>query len=91
MLVVTNLCWRISFRFHCSHTAFYGGIMPLNLADINTDYIIQKICGNEGDRHYLETLGFIEGATVRIVSTFSALTSSAYRKAKSVSVRILQK
>ena len=59
--------------------------MPLNLADINTDYIIQKICGNEGDRHYLETLGFIEGATV------SALTSSAYRKAKSVSVRILQK
>ena len=42
--------------------------MPLNLADINTDYIIQKICGNEGDRHYLATLGFIEGATVRIVS-----------------------
>ena len=42
--------------------------MPLNLADINTDYIIQKICGTEGDRHYLETLGFIEGATVRIVS-----------------------
>lgn len=28
----------------------------------------KKICGNEGDRHYLETLGFIEGATVRIVS-----------------------
>ncbi|MFR8059252.1 MAG: FeoA domain-containing protein [Blautia massiliensis (ex Durand et al. 2017)] len=26
------------------------------------------MCGNEGDRHYLETLGFIEGATVRIVS-----------------------
>ena len=42
--------------------------MPLNLADINTDYIIQKICGKEGARHYLETLGFIEGATVRIVS-----------------------
>ena len=30
--------------------------MPLNLADINTDYIIQKICGNEGDRHYLESI-----------------------------------
>ena len=42
--------------------------MPLNLADINTDYTIQKICGNEDDRHHLETLGFIEGATVRIVS-----------------------
>ncbi len=34
--------------------------MPLNLADINTDYTIQKICGNEDDRHHLETLGFIE-------------------------------
>lgn len=40
--------------------------MPLNLADINTDYIIQKICGNENERHHLETLGFLEGATVRI-------------------------
>lgn len=42
--------------------------MPLNLADINIDYTIQKICGNEDDRHHLETLGFIEGATIRIVS-----------------------
>ena len=42
--------------------------MPLNLADINTDYTIQKICGNEDDRHHLETLGFLEGATIRIVS-----------------------
>ena len=32
--------------------------MPLNLADINTDYIIQKICGNENERHHLETLWF---------------------------------
>ena len=42
--------------------------MPLNLADINTDYIIQKICGNENERHHLETLGFLEGATIRILS-----------------------
>ena len=42
--------------------------MPLNLADINTDYIIQKICGNENERHHLETLGFLEGSTVRILS-----------------------
>lgn len=42
--------------------------MPLNLAEMDIDYTIQKICGNEDDRHYLETLGFIEGATVRIVS-----------------------
>mgnify|MGYP004525748461 FL=1 len=47
---------------------FIGGTMPLNLADINTDYTIQKICGNEDERHHLETLGFLEGATVRIVS-----------------------
>lgn len=47
---------------------FIGGTMPLNLADTNTDYTIQKICGNEDERHHLETLGFLEGATVRIVS-----------------------
>ncbi|WP_454971149.1 EAL domain-containing protein [Dorea sp.] len=27
--------------------------MPLNLADIGTDYIIQKICGSEDERHHL--------------------------------------
>ena len=70
MLVVTNLCWRISFRFHCSHTAFYGGIMPLNLAEINQQYMIQKICGDKEQRHYLETLGFVENAAVRILSVF---------------------
>ena len=42
--------------------------MPLNLAVIGIDYIVQKTCGNEDDRHHLETLGFIEGATIRIVS-----------------------
>lgn len=49
-------------------THFYGGTMPLNLAEINIDYTIQKICGNEDDRHHLETLGFVEGSTIRIVS-----------------------
>ena len=58
MLVATNL----------KQNHFAGGTMPLNLADINTDYIIQKICGNENERHHLETLGFLEGATVRILS-----------------------
>ena len=50
--------------------------MPLNLADINTDYTIQKICGNEDDRHHLETLGFIEGATIRIVSVLFGIKES---------------
>lgn len=44
--------------------------MPLNLADIGTDYIIQKICGSEDERHHLESLGFVEGAPVCILSAF---------------------
>lgn len=44
--------------------------MPLNLADIGTDYLIQKICGDEKERHHLESLGFIEGASVCILSAF---------------------
>ena len=47
--------------------------MPLNLADINTDYIIKKICGNEGDRHYLETLGFIQESKIGISQDFTKM------------------
>lgn len=44
--------------------------MPLNLAERNQQYTVQKICGDEEQRHYLETLGFVENATVRILSAF---------------------
>lgn len=44
--------------------------MPLNLADIGTYYTIQKICGNDKERHHLEALGFVEGAAVCILSAF---------------------
>ena len=44
--------------------------MPLNLAEINQQYMIQKICGDKEQRHYLETLGFVENAAVRILSVF---------------------
>lgn len=44
--------------------------MPLNLAEINEQYIVQKVCGDEEQRHYLETLGFVENTAVRIVSAF---------------------
>lgn len=44
--------------------------MPLNLAVIGTDYIVQKTCGNETERHHLESLGFVEGASVCILSAF---------------------
>ena len=44
--------------------------MPLNLAEINTPYIIQKICGPDDQRHYLESLGLVESASVCILSSF---------------------
>lgn len=53
---------------NCNFMEVNNRTMPLNLAEMDIDYTIQKICGNEGERHYLESLGFIEGATVRIVS-----------------------
>lgn len=68
MLAATNLIVVKRIRSSAFATCSYGGNMPLNLADINTDYIIQKICGSETERHHLEALGFIEGETVRIVS-----------------------
>ena len=34
------------------------------------DYIVQKTCGNEAERHHLESLGFVEGASVCILSAF---------------------
>lgn len=44
--------------------------MPLNLAEVNRLYRIQKICGDDQQRHYLESLGFVENAAVRILSAF---------------------
>ena len=35
--------------------------MPLNLTEFNQFYIINKICGLEKQRHYLESLGFVPG------------------------------
>ena len=44
--------------------------MPLNLAGIDIDYIVQKTSGDEEERHHLESLGFVEGAPVCILSAF---------------------
>lgn len=44
--------------------------MPLNLAEINEQYIVQKICGDEQQCHYLEILGFVENTSVCILSAF---------------------
>ena len=42
--------------------------MPLNLTIFNHLYIINKICGLDEQRHYLETLGFVPGTEVTILS-----------------------
>lgn len=42
--------------------------MPLNLVDTGAAYTIQKVCGSDAQRHHLESLGFVEGETVTILS-----------------------
>lgn len=42
--------------------------MPLNLVDKNKTYIIQRIAGNEKDAHRLESMGFVPGSEVRVIS-----------------------
>ena len=42
--------------------------MPLNLTVFNQFYVINKICGQEKQRHYLESLGFVPGARISILS-----------------------
>lgn len=42
--------------------------MPLNLTIFNHLYIINKVCGLDEQRHYLETLGFVPGTEVTILS-----------------------
>ena len=42
--------------------------MPLNLTDFNQFYVINKICCQEKQRHYLESLGFVPGARLSILS-----------------------
>ena len=42
--------------------------MPLNLAEFNTPYRISKVCGQEKQRHYLESLGFVAGSEIELLS-----------------------
>ena len=39
--------------------------MPLNLADKNKIYIIQRIVGNKDMVHRLQSLGFVVGSKIR--------------------------
>lgn len=42
--------------------------MPLNLALFDKEYTILKVCGNEKQKHHLESLGFISGGKVTLLS-----------------------
>ena len=38
--------------------------MPLNLTDFNQFYVINKICGQEKQSHYLESLVMVKGSKI---------------------------
>lgn len=42
--------------------------MPLNLALFDKEYTILKVCGNEKQKYHLESLGFIPGGNVTLLS-----------------------
>ena len=42
--------------------------MPLNLADKNKIYIIQRIVGNKDMVHWLQRLGFVVGSKISVLS-----------------------
>ena len=50
------------------HSRNKGGPACLNLTVFNQFYAINKICGQEKQRHYLESLGFVPGARISILS-----------------------
>lgn len=50
--------------------------MPLNLTVFNQFYAINKICGQEKQRHYLESLGFVPVPGFRFCRSFTVIISS---------------
>lgn len=45
--------------------------MPLTIAQLDTDYVIQKITGLEEVKKHLGNLGFVKGASIRVVNTLA--------------------
>ena len=43
-------------------------MIPLTLADAGTENIIKKVGGNPDTRKFLESLGFVTGGTVTVIS-----------------------
>ncbi len=42
--------------------------MPLLFANINEDLTIKNVSGNKDTKHHLESLGFVCGNVIRIIS-----------------------
>lgn len=43
-------------------------MLPLSMADVGSEYIIQRIGGKDEVRAHLQTMGFVVGAAVTVVS-----------------------
>ena len=63
--------------------------MPLSLTEFNHFYIINKVCGLEKQRHYLESLGFVPGTQVTILSELHGYYVVMVRAAKLAWIRSL--
>lgn len=46
-------------------------MMPLTLANLEEDYVIRKIGGNDEIKRHLENLGFVVGGNVAVVSSLN--------------------
>ena len=42
--------------------------MPLTMADFGAIHVVKKICANPEIRRFLESLGFVEGEVVTVIS-----------------------
>ena len=45
--------------------------MPLTLVEKNKAYVIEKICGNEKQKHYIEAMGIVEKSEIMVLSKYS--------------------
>lgn len=49
-----------------------GGVMPLAFTEVNKDYIVKKITGNEESTTFLMRLGIVENKKICIISSSGA-------------------
>ena len=53
-------------------------MMPLSMVNEGEPQVIKKVGGKEETRKFLENLGFVQGATVTVVSEISGNMSKYY-------------